>query len=306
LFGTLDLTAFGSLTLGDTQTQTLLRLLAAEKMAEKLTPENLGRIKLSSIAMGYYERSTTEDAHAIVRLTGTALDGHKRIVEFFRRNAGEKIEVEEQDRNLAANGPVYVSGPDLPFALKLVDDHGAYLAVSLNKNAKASRHRKILNNVSRTPIPDGYNPPWIKTAVINIPWDACGFLLGEIPAEWREVLTESLKLRECPRTFVLHMKREGDGVGLSLTLNLDKPLMGGALRTDLETWRGRALSDLQGWFPTLQEERRALAQLKLVLNKMSCVPNDSGGVRIQTHLSALEWKAMCTLLKRMFPPDKDD
>jgi hypothetical protein len=36
------------------------------------------------------------------------------------------------------------------------------------------------------------------------------------------------------------------------------------------------------------------------------VPNDSGGVRIQTHLSALEWKAMCTLLKRMFPPDKDD
>jgi hypothetical protein len=306
LFGTFDLTPFGSLTFGDAQTQTLLRLFIPREEAERLTPENLGRINFGSIALGYYEKSKTADAHAIVRLSGTALDGHKRIVEFLRRNAGEKIEVEEQDRNLAGNGPVYVSGPDLPFALKIIDDHWAYLAVSLNKNAKASQHRKMLNNLSGTPIPNGYNPPWIKTAVINIPRDACGFLLGEIPAEWREVLCESLKLRSCPRTFILHMKREGDGVGLSLTLNLDKPLMGGALRTDIETWRPHALSDLQGKFPALQEEQRALAQLRLVLNKMSCVPNDSGGVRIQTHISALEWKAMCTLLKRAFPPDGND
>src|SRR5262249_28772660 len=161
------------------------------------------------------------------------------------------------------------------------DDSHAFLAVSMNKDAKASQHRKILDSMSRTTIQAGYNPPWIKEAMGSIPSDACGFLLGEIPAEWRKVLTESLKLRACPRTFIFHMKREGDGVSLSLTLNLDKPLMGEALRTDIETWRRRALTDWQDKFPALGKEPQTLAQLQQVLNTMSCVPNDSGGVHIQ-------------------------
>ena len=102
------------------------------------------------------------------------------------------------------------------------------------------------------------------------------------------------------------MKREGDGVGLSLTLNLDKAGMSGALRTDIETWRRRALNDWQAKFPALRKEPQALAQLKQALNTMSCVPNDSGGVRIQARLSASTWKAVCTLLKRAFPPDGND
>jgi hypothetical protein len=306
LFGTLDLTPFGSLTFGDSPTQTLLHLLVPGKMAEKLTPENLGRIRFHSVALGYYEKSKTADAHATVRLSGTALDGHKRIVDFIRRNSGEKLQVEEQDRSLAGNGPVYISGPDLPFALKLVDDSHAFLAVLMNKDAKASQHRKILDHVSQSSIQSGYNPPWVKEAMGGIPSDACGFLLGEIPVELREVLCESLKLRACPRTFILHMKREGDGVGLSLTLNLDKAEMGGALRTDIETWRRRALNDWQAKFPALRNEPQTLAQLQQVLNTMSCVLNDSGGVRIQAHISASTWKAVCTLLMREFPPDGND
>jgi hypothetical protein len=306
LFGTLNLTAFGWPTLGDSPTQTLLHLLVPGKMAEKMTPENLGRIRFHSVALGYYEKPTTKDAHAIVRLSGTALDGHKRIVEFIRRNTEEKVQVEEQDRSLAGNGPVYISGADLPFALKIVDDSHAFLAVSLNKDAKASQHRKILENVSRTSIQAGYNPPWVKEAMGSIPSDACGFLLGEIPAEWRKALTESLKLRACPRTFILHVKREGDGVSLSLTLNLDKTGMGGALRTDIETWRRRALNDWQVKFPALRNEPQTQAQLQQVLNTMSCVPNDSGGVHIQARISGSTWKTVCTLLKRMFSPDKDD
>jgi len=231
-------------------------------------------------------------------VNGAAIDGHKRIVDSIRRMAGDKVAVEERNKSQGANGPVRISGPELDFALEIVDDHGAYLAVSLSRNAKASEHRKVLDQVaSSATIPNGYNPPWVKDALAAIPPNAYGFFLGEIPAQWRKYLIEALGLRVCPRSFVCHLKREGQGVALSLTLNLDKAGTDRLLRDDLEKWRRQGIDSIQAKWPAVRKEPQALASLGQTLKTMQWQA-DRGGVRTQVHVSATTWTALCAVLKR--------
>src|SRR5438046_426921 len=83
------------------------------------------------------------------------------------------------------------------------------LARGLQHGSKEAEHRKALDlpdlQVVQTPnLLSGYNPPWVRMALAEVPPESCGLLLGEIPGEWRKLLTEELGLRICPRTFVWH------------------------------------------------------------------------------------------------------
>jgi hypothetical protein len=283
------------LTLDDAWTQTLLPLLVSEETVDQLTPENLGRIQIDALALGYYERSQSKKGPTIVHLTGTALDGHRRIVEYLERISGGKIQIEEKDRRLMANGPVHISSPGIPLALQIVDDNHAYLAVLPNRGAESSR--TILDGLPASQsIPVSYNPPWIKNAVINVPSNACGFLLGEIPAKLRKLLTESLQLRACPRTFVLHATREGDGVVLSLTLNVDKDGMERTLIDDLVRSRSQAFDLVHGQFPLVRKDSKALASLRQILDRLRWEAG-GGSVRTQVRISGATLKKLRELLK---------
>jgi len=57
-----------ALTLDEPRTQALLRLLMRDETAEKLTPENLGRIRLYGVSLGYYEGSRSKEPRAILHL----------------------------------------------------------------------------------------------------------------------------------------------------------------------------------------------------------------------------------------------
>ncbi len=284
--------------LDDAGTQTLLRLLVTEKTAQQLTPENLGRIQIQELALAYYEGPKFKDPQAILHLTGTAYDGHRRIVEYFRRTGGDKVQVEELDAKLADNGPVCISGPELPFALKIVDDNHAYFAASGNRNATVSHHRKLVGGLpSSTSIPGGYKFPWIRDAVDGMASDVFGFFLGEIPEEVRTVLTESLGLQVCPHSFILKVSGNSAAPTLSLTLNVDKAGTEGMLRADLEKWRHQALDVLRASFPAVRKEKKALDVLRQTFDGMRWEA-DHGSVRTRVKTSASTWKAMRDLLNR--------
>src|SRR5262249_53148588 len=114
----------------------------------------------------------------------------------------------------------------------------------------------------------GYQPPWVRAALAEITPDVCGFLLGEIPAELRAVLSDVLRLRACPRTFVLHVRREGEGVALSLSLNVDKAGAELLLLEDLERWRAQGPDVLKARFPAVTKESAELALLGQTLKTM--------------------------------------
>jgi serine/threonine-protein kinase len=294
------------LPLDDARTQTLLRLLAPEETARQLTPENLGRIHIQDLALAYYERPNSKDPQAILHLTGTAVDGHRRIVEYLRRTGGDKVRVEELDARLAANGPVCISGPELPFALKIVDDNHAYFAASGARDGTASHHRKLVGSLpASNSIPGGYNPPWIKNAVDNMSTDVWGFFLGEIPAELRDLLTEALGLRVCPRSFILTLSGRSDAALLTLTLNVDKADSDSILRDDLEKWRHQALDVLRASFPALRKETKALGALGQALNSMRW-ETDRGSVRTRVQTSASTWNALRDLLNRASQAREED
>ncbi len=295
LFGAIQLPDQEALTLGDARTQALLRLFMRGRTVEPLTSENLGRLDFRGIVLGYYEGTNSEDRRVIVHVSGTALDGHKRIIDFIRRNAGESVRVEELDARLAANGPVRVSGPELSFAVKILDDQRAYLAASLARDARTSQHRKILEQVSSaTPLPAGYNPPWIKSALSSIPLDAYGFFLGEIPTEWRKMLIETLQLRVCPRTFVLHIQKEGDGFLLSLNPHVDGANVN-LLLQDLEKWRRQGIDSLERKYPRLRKKSDALAQVRQALQSMRWSVHGQGNIRYDMHVSRSTLEALCEL-----------
>src|SRR5262249_9794447 len=157
-----------------------------------------------------------------------------------------------------------VSGPELPFALALVDDRRAYLACCPGKDSKGPQHLRVLeqlpfldegNGPGVVPnLLSGYQPPWLRKALGEVPPDVCALFLGEILSAWRKLLTEALGLRSCPRTFVSSLKREGQGVALSLTLNLEVAGAELILQEDLEKWRLRALDTLQARFPGTRQE----------------------------------------------------
>jgi serine/threonine-protein kinase len=329
LFGALDLKAFGSLTLDDEATQTALRLAVPEKTRALLTQENLGRIRIDRVSLAYYDDPKPDKARAILQVEGLALDGRKRISTFLRQVGGDEVRVEEGDRNLLigsatrvptgpemhlllAEKPIRVSGPELPFALGLVDDQRAFLARSLAGSSKGAEHVKVLEELPwfdffrrrrRTSfLLSGYNPPWVQAALREIPPNACGLLLGEIPAGWRKLLTEGLELRACPRSFVCYLERARGGVTLSLILNVDKAGADRILRDDLEKWRGRALAVLQARFPALRQEPEALALLEKTLQTVRWVDGGRGGpVRARVQINQPTWRALEDLVKRAFP-----
>ncbi len=301
LFGTIDPSAFdprvGSINLDEAWIQSLVRFLVPGEAANQLAPENLGHVQIGRLALGYYEGSKTKDARLVVHLTGIALDGHKQIVEFIRHNAGEKVQIEELDKKMGANGPVCMSSPEWPFALKILDDSHAYLAASLNKDANASPNRNLLEQLPSSGIAAGYNPPWITSALASNP-HGCGFFIGEIPAQWRLFLTEVLKLRECPRTFVCHLSREGGGIALYLTLKVEKSGADRVLAEDLEKWRWRALNDLQARFPLLKRDQHGSAFLGQVLNNMQWKAS-GGSVQTEVRISDPAWKSLGEALTRI-------
>jgi hypothetical protein len=329
VFGAIDLTAndpAGSLTLDDAALRTLLPVFVPQKAADQLTPENLGRINFSRVALGYYEGTKGKGGRVIVHLGGVARDGHKRAVEFLRGNAGGKLQVEELDRRLGANGPVCVSSPERPFALKIVDDNNAYLAVCLNGDAPASRAREVVEKLPSSKwVSAGYNPPWFREAIPvggRGQTDVRGFVLGEIPAAWRRLLTQTLNLRVCPRTFSCRLfresgeiglpgggpppprpqprdlTREGGGMALHLTLNVGGAEAARLLRDDLEKRRPQALDGLLARFPELRKEPQALAQVRQTLDRMRWWA-DGDTVRTQVQLSGPTWASLLALVKRL-------
>ena len=136
------------------------------------------------------------------------------------RQTIRNVEVEE-DRNPNPSWPdqptrIRVTGPELPFAVGAIDDYRVFLAGYLDGKAKGSQHGKVLEELPepfsyskgrgpQTNFLSGYNPPWLRAALGEIPPNAFGLLMGEIPAEVRNLLTEALELRECPRTFVFYL-----------------------------------------------------------------------------------------------------
>jgi serine/threonine-protein kinase len=304
LFGAIDLERFGALSLDDTRTQTLLRLVMPRETADRLTPENLGRIRLSNIALGYYEGPKAE---MVLRLTGTALDGHKRIVEFLRRNAGGNVQIDELDKKLGANGPVCVSSPELPFALKFVDDHHLYLAAFQGRQAEASQPRKMLDRLpSSEDALSGYHPPWVKNAASTVSSNLCGLFLGEVPAPWYDSLTDALAMwtRVRPRSFVCHLTmglppvfKKDQGITLDLTLNADNAKSAAMLRDDLEGWRSKAPETLRRKYPALEKKPEVRALLGQIQRSMHWKAKGES-VRTEMHIPASAWKALAELAKR--------
>jgi hypothetical protein len=307
MFGAIDLGPLGPLALDEARTRTLLRMLVPEETAGRLTPENLGRIRIDGIAIAYYEGPNAEDAWGIAHLDGLALDGRKRMVDFIRQGSAQTTKVEENNQAGRSDALIRVSNPELPFALGIYDDNHVFLARSMRQGAAAPQHLKALEQhhlfdfaqsyKHSGDILSGYNPPWVKSALAEIPSDACGVLLGEIPAAWRKFFTEALNLRVCPRTFVLHLRRENQDVGVSLTLSVDNTGADVMLQEDLEEWSKKGLDAWKDRFASLRAEPERLALVGLTLKTMRW--KASGG-SVQTHVKINDstWKALGALLRR--------
>jgi hypothetical protein len=185
----------------------------------------------------------------------------------------------------------------------MFDDRHVFLARAMN-SYKAEDHRKVLEQLpwfgDRPQRPavhfppsasllTGYHPPWVQAA------------LGEIPTEWRKRLTETLKLRVSPRAFMFSMKREGDGVVVSLRLKAEKAGGELILKDDLEKWRREGLDELQARFPSTGKEPEAIALLAQVLKanvRWDAKPG-SGEVTTSFPIPGPAWKALGTLAKRL-------
>jgi serine/threonine-protein kinase len=310
VFGALNLGPFGPLTLDDTRTQKVLRLFVSAEAARRLTAEDLGRIQLDAVGAAYYEGARGDGPWGIVHLQGVALDGRKRILDFLNRTAGDKVRVEENDQKGTTSPLIRVGGGELPFALGLSADHHAFLARSLKAGASGPQHLRALeqhhlfdfsNAFKHTgDVLTGYNPPWVKAALAEIPPDACGFLLGEIPADWRKLLTEALELRVCPRTFVLHLRREGNAVAVSLTLSVNKAGEDLVLREDLERWRLKGPDVLHARLAAQGHNAGPLTRVGQALKSMHCEAG-RGSVRTRVKISDPTWQALGELLQRVVP-----
>jgi serine/threonine-protein kinase len=331
LFGAVDLKAFGSLKLDDEWTQTVIRLASSPEFNNKLTPENLGRIRIDGVSLAYYEDPKHEQSRGMVQLEGLALDGRKRIIDFIREATAGKVLIEE-DKGSTGGKPwsfFRVSSAELPFALGLFDDRRVFLARCMQSGSKPAQHMKGLEQLPGLALPreprpvgsggwpagegrsanllSGYQPPWIRTALAEIPADACGLLLGEIPIEWRKVLREGLELRTCPRTFVLYMKRQGQGVAISLRLNLEKAGAELILSQDLEKWRRQGFGVLQARVPFLCEEPEVLALLGQTLKTMRWgAKPGSGCVRTRVQIPGPIVRALGKAMERASRPHKEE
>jgi serine/threonine-protein kinase len=325
LFGAVNLKAFGSFNLDDEWTRTVFRLglsrlglpAGVEKM---LTPENLGRVQIDGVSLAYYDSPKEKGSRYVVQIEGLAQDGRRRGIDLIRQTI-RNVEVEE-DRNPNPSWPdqptrIRVTGPELPFAVGAIDDYRVFLAGYLDGKAKGSQHGKVLEELPepfsyskgrgpQTNFLSGYNPPWLRAALGEIPPNAFGLLMGEIPAEVRNLLTEALELRECPRTFVCYLKRKNQGVTLSLTLNMEKAGAELLLRDDLEKWRQQGLQVLKARFPRLKVKPGALRLLGHTLQTMRWGTNPgSRSVRTYVQINGPTWRALGDLVKLASqPPDE--
>jgi hypothetical protein len=307
LFGMIDHKAFGSLHLDDEWGQTALRLALPPEARKKLTPEILDGIRIDGVSLAYYEARKPEKSQGIVQLEGEVAGGRQRVVDILRAATSKKFQAEDGVGGKATR----VSGPELPFALGLFNDQRLFLTRSLNPGDKGSQHLNVLEHIpcfdfsGNGPrpwvnIPSGNNPPWLPSGLSEIPPDACGFCVGEIPAAWREALTEGLKLRTCPQSFVCYLKREDEGVALSLNLNVEKPGAELILMEDLEKWRLQALDVLQARFPELREEPEAMALLRQTLKTNMRWGANPGSGRVGTwvQISGPTLRALGQLIER--------
>jgi serine/threonine-protein kinase len=267
LVGAVDLKAFGSLHLDDEWGKTALRLAFPAK-AKELTASILDRIQIDGVSLAYYPDNFPKKSHEFFQLEGKAMGGRRQILDFVRLATSKRLPDEER----GVGNVVRVSDPELPFALGLFENQRVFLARSLSPPGKESRHREVLERIpcfdyfSKRLRParnllDEHNPAWLKTALSESPDLACGILAGEIPATWRTALTARLQLRTCPPSVVLHVQREDDGVSVSLILNVQEPGEERILAEDLDKWRREGLDVLQTMFPSLREEREALASI---------------------------------------------
>jgi hypothetical protein len=180
-----------------------------------------------------------------------------------------------------------VSGPDLPVALGVFGGDRVFLACSAKRGDKGAQHLRVLE---RLPIFDFSSGPWptgnlltgdppirLHAALAEVPWFANGFLVGEIPADWREALAEGLKLRACPNRLVASLKQDGEGVVLSLTFYVEKAGQELILQEELERWRRDGLDDLQTRIPKLREEPEALTLVRHSLKIMRWGANPGSG-----------------------------
>jgi hypothetical protein len=306
LFGALDFKSFGSLTLDDPITQGFLHLILEDETADRLTAENLGRIRIDGMSLAYYEETKTENARVLVHFEGLALDGRKRIIDFIRRDSADTVQVEEKNLNFVTGRSARISGPQLPFAIGIYDDQHLFLASTLRPDAKPAQHVRALERLpwfvfpkvgkSSPDVLSGYNPPWIQTALNAIPADAFAMFIGEIPAEGRKFLAENLKLRACPRSFVFEMRPEGGGVALALSLNVDKAGGELLLRDDLDKWRQQGPEVLKVSFPAMQKEAVFLGQILKTMRWQA----DSGNkcVRTYVQIPASTWNTLGDILKQ--------
>jgi hypothetical protein len=319
LFGAVDLRAFGSLNLGDEWTQAFLDLGLPAGAEKVITPEALGRLRIDVVSAAYCafpkpkkpgrvaQPEGPDLAGWVVQLEGLALDGRRRIINGIQEATEEEVVLEEIARPPAGRA-VRVSSARLPFALGLYDDHRVFLARSLKEGSKGPEHLRVLTRVpSLTGDPQkraqdllsGDNPPWLQAALGEFPPDTCALFLGEIPAGWRKILAEALELRVSPRTFVFHLRREGEGVALSLSLNVEKAGAELILLEDLERWRRKGLDVLRARVPALREEPEALALLGQTLKTMRWGANPGGAcVRTWVQIPGPTWVALGKMLKR--------
>jgi hypothetical protein len=317
LFGAVDLKAFGTLNLGDTWTETALRFVLPSRTKLKLAPETLGRIQVDGVSAAYYEDAKGSKSSVIVQLQGLALDGRKRIVDFLRDSIPERVKDEEERQKWLPSRPMSLSSPGLSFALGLLDDRRAFLAHAVDRQAKdAPGDREVLERLpwfdrsgktgDWSDLLTGYQPPWLQKALAEIPPDACALCLGEIPAAWRKLLSESLSLRACPRSFVLNLKRRGDGVVVSLRLNTEKPGTERILSEDVEKCRRQALDMLQTRYPVLRQEPKAMGLIGNTLRsrvrwRVGIATGNAGGgnVRISLEIPRDSWRALGQVVKRL-------
>jgi hypothetical protein len=307
MFGAIDLRPFGSFTPDEPRTQTVLRLLLPAETADRLTPENLGRIQVDGMGMAYYTEGRIAGPWWMAHLQGVALDGRQRAIDLLRNGPKKDLRIEAGPNKGSKTSLARVSGPKLLVALGLIDDNHAYLAGSLAQGATGAEHLQALeqggvfdfSNVWAPvgPVLTGYNPPWVKEALAKLQPDACGFCLGELPAEWRQLLRDSLKLRVSPRTFVAHLRRHSSAVTLSLTLSVDRPSEALLLRDDLEKWRTQALDEWRERYPAIKGEPGALALVGQALKSMHWGAS-GGSVSTNVQMSYQTLQALADLLRR--------
>jgi hypothetical protein len=313
LCGAVDLKAFGPAQLDGGWARSVLRLALPAGANDKFTPEIVSGLRIDGVSLAYYEGPDPAPSGGIVQLEGQVPGGREKILKVVRAATTNTFQVDDNDRGGGAvESPksMRVSGPALPLALGVLGGDRVFLARSAKRGDKGAQHLRVLE---RLPIFDFSSGPWptgnlltgdppirFHAALAEVPWDASGFLVGDIPAGWPEALTEALSLRVCPNRFIAYLKREGEGVALSLTFYVDRAGAELLLQEELERWRRDGLDALQTRFPKLRDEPEALALVGQTLKVMRWGANTgNGSVSTRVQISGPTIAALGRLVGRV-------